>query len=77
MNKLNTGIIILAIILIPVTVWHYTNQPQASQEINSFKECTEAGYPVMESFPRKCAVPGGRTFESEEDRKQFEDQLRQ
>lgn len=28
----------------------------------SFEECERAGYPVMESFPRRCAVPGGPTF---------------
>ncbi|MBN2096321.1 hypothetical protein JW752_02875 [Candidatus Peregrinibacteria bacterium] len=30
--------------------------------INSFESCAEAGYPVMESYPRQCAVPGKRTF---------------
>jgi hypothetical protein len=28
----------------------------------TFEECLQAGYPVMESFPRRCAVPGGPTF---------------
>jgi len=28
----------------------------------TFEECVQAGYPVMESFPRRCAVPGGPTF---------------
>ncbi len=28
----------------------------------NFEECLRAGYPVMESFPRRCAVPGGPTF---------------
>jgi len=31
-------------------------------EINSFEECVEAGHPIMESYPPKCAVPGGPTF---------------
>lgn len=30
--------------------------------INSFEACAEAGYPVMESYPARCAVPGGATF---------------
>jgi len=30
--------------------------------ITSFDECVSAGYPVMESFPEKCSVPGGETF---------------
>jgi hypothetical protein len=30
--------------------------------IQSFEECVAAGYPVMESYPRQCRVPGGPTF---------------
>src|SRR5512136_639436 len=30
--------------------------------ITSFDECVAAGYPVMESYPRQCRVPGGPTF---------------
>ena len=30
--------------------------------INSFEECAAAGYPIMESYPERCAVPGGQTF---------------
>jgi hypothetical protein len=32
------------------------------EEINSFEDCVNAGNPVMESYPPKCAVPGGPTF---------------
>jgi hypothetical protein len=35
------------------------------QRISSFEECVESGYPIMESYPRKCAVPGGDTFTEE------------
>ncbi|MGC9310308.1 MAG: hypothetical protein ACP5E4_01135 [Candidatus Aenigmatarchaeota archaeon] len=31
-------------------------------EISSFEECVEAGYPVMESYPRRCMTPDGRSF---------------
>lgn len=34
----------------------------SNPEIESFEECTAAGYPVMESYPRQCKVPGGQTF---------------
>jgi hypothetical protein len=27
--------------------------------IGSFEECVAAGYPVMESYPPQCRVPGG------------------
>ncbi len=36
------------------------NDPQAS--INSFDECADAGYPVQQTFPEVCAVPGGDSF---------------
>ena len=32
-----------------------------SPEITSFQECVDGGNPVMESYPRQCAV-GGKTF---------------
>lgn len=35
-------------------------------EISSFEECVDAGYPVQESYPRKCAIPDGQTFTEEE-----------
>lgn len=31
-------------------------------DINSFEECISAGYPVMESYPRQCKTPEGKTF---------------
>lgn len=34
-------------------------------EILSFEDCEKAGYPVMESYPRQCATPDGRTFAEE------------
>lgn len=33
-----------------------------STTINSFEECAAANLPVMESYPRQCATPDGRTF---------------
>lgn len=29
--------------------------------INSFEECKEAGYPILESYPEQC-IANGRTF---------------
>ncbi|HVN65032.1 MAG TPA: hypothetical protein VMT31_00250 [Methanomicrobiales archaeon] len=34
-------------------------------QIGNFGECVAAGYPVMESYPRQCRVPGGPTFVEE------------
>lgn len=33
--------------------------------ITNFDECVAAGYPVMESYPRQCAVPNDGTFTEE------------
>lgn len=30
--------------------------------VTNFEECEKAGYPVMESYPRQCAIPDGTTF---------------
>ncbi len=43
----------------PITVTPNTT------EIKSFADCEKAGYPVMESYPRRCAVPDGRTYTEE------------
>lgn len=57
-------IIILGLALVAIFTYLYyqrsistTNQP-----ISSFEECAEAGYPIMESYPERCSVPGGATF---------------
>ncbi len=30
--------------------------------VSDFDACADAGYPVMESYPRQCRTPDGRTF---------------
>lgn len=34
-------------------------------EVLSFADCEAAGYPVMESYPRQCKTPDGRTYAEE------------
>lgn len=36
-----------------------------AQPILSFKDCMANGYPIMESYPRQCKTPDGRTFVEE------------
>ena len=31
-------------------------------QVASFEECVSAGYPIMESYPRQCSTPEGKTF---------------
>jgi len=48
-------------------------QTQDGEDINSFQECVEAGFPVAESDPRQCTA-NGQTFteEDEEDEDSIE-----
>lgn len=34
-------------------------------EVLSFEDCVNAGYPIMESYPRQCKTPDGRTYAEE------------
>ena len=40
---------------------------ERSRAIDSFTTCVDAGYPVMESYPRQCRTPDGQTFAEEID----------
>lgn len=44
-----------------VVIWLYF-KPKVLLEVNSFDECIEAGYSIMESYPRQCRAPDGKTF---------------
>jgi hypothetical protein len=35
---------------------------EKTEVITNFQECIEAGYPVLETDPPRCTVPGGETF---------------
>lgn len=39
-----------------------TSVPLLSAAANSFEECAAAGYPVTESYPRRCTTPDGTSF---------------
>lgn len=54
-------LIIVVIGLVAVGVYYLTGKEKVS-DISSFEKCVEAGYPVMESYPRKCQVPEGDLF---------------
>lgn len=38
------------------------NSDSRNENITNFDECALAGNPVMESYPRQCATPDGRSF---------------
>lgn len=38
----------------------YVSPPPSS--INNFQECVQAGYPILETYPPQCTIPGGKSF---------------
>lgn len=57
------GIIVLAVL----GYWVYAAQMNDDADgvgfITNFEECAAAGYPVEESFPRRCRTPEGQVYE--------------
>lgn len=50
-----------AVLVAGAAYWLVTkDEPQPA--ISSYEQCVAAGYPVMESYPEQCAVPGGQSF---------------
>jgi len=65
--RLKTFVAILIIVVVGViTTYLLIVKPpclfKPTQAINSFDECIGAGYPILESYPRQCKTPDGRTF---------------
>lgn len=71
-NKFYSGfglvgiIIALAVVVLVVGGGYFVYQRLAQKttpaEINSFGDCSKAGYPVAESYPRQCYTPDGKNF---------------
>lgn len=70
MNNKKVVIIVITLILASICLLCFITSISAYffarelriQSISNFEECVNSGYPVMDSYPRQCAVPGGRTF---------------
>lgn len=62
MKKLIVALLALILILIVVSVIFYSHEKGSLNVIDSFESCAEQGYPIMESYPRQCKTPDGRTF---------------
>ena len=43
-------------------------------QVSNFEECANAGYQVMESYPRRCKTPDGKVFTEEVDIDKEEDE---
>ncbi len=55
------GILLLFVVSLAMIGFALTRKSQSS-EITTFEECAKAGYPILESYPRQCNTPDGRTF---------------
>ena len=56
---------LLLIIIILAGGWFdlsYKNSQEPGVSVNNFEECIAKGYPVLESYPRQCRTPDGKTF---------------
>lgn len=70
MSKKVVYITIAFVITLLVAAWIVLNYSKEMKDENmggfedtrSFEDCVESGQPVMESYPRQCATPDGRTF---------------
>jgi len=58
--------IVALIILITMLVYPLLTKKEVPP-ITSFQECLDAGYPIMESYPRQCNVDGNNFVEDIED----------
>jgi len=46
-----------------------SNNTWDQSDINDFESCVQAGYPILESYPRQCKTPDWQTFVEELDEK--------
>jgi len=56
------GFIGLSLVLISMV---FASGCVAQAQVENFDECVAMGYPVMESYPRQCRTPEGKTFVEE------------
>ncbi len=61
-------LISLGLIILGVSLFFlFFVEGQNGKDVKSFQDCVDAGYPVMESYPRQCSVPNGESFVEEVD----------
>jgi len=56
-------IFVIVLIVAALGLWFIMKKAVApAPKITNFEECAAAGYPVIESYPRQCRTPNGKTF---------------
>ena len=67
--NLKNFILVLILIIGAVLIYFLILEPlcalckfKPTETINNFEECVAKGYPILESYPRQCRTPDGKTF---------------
>jgi hypothetical protein len=55
-------LVLIPLVLIYTYFYVKNNSVTPASDISTFEECAAAGYPIMESYPEQCHVPGGSTY---------------
>jgi hypothetical protein len=42
--------------------WKFIARTSVEKPVNSFEQCAQAGYQILESYPRQCRTPSGKLF---------------
>jgi hypothetical protein len=56
--------VVVAVAVIALVWWRWP-RPTAPVAIRNFRECVDYGYPIEETSPERCRVPGGQVFVDE------------
>lgn len=70
-------LILITLLLVGGVVYKIgsSDDDNATSQIVNFKECAQAGYSMIESYPRQCKTPDGKTFtediENKDDKSNF------
>lgn len=57
-----TVLLLISLVLVGATCDKKDLGEEEKEEIANFEECITAGYPTMESYPKQCKTPAGKTF---------------
>jgi len=63
--------LLVALVIVLGLALVYVNRQWALAQIDSFEDCAQAGYPIMESYPEQCATPDGRSWTRELEPEEF------
>lgn len=62
MSQNKTIQLVATVVLIAVAVIIAVILFSRNGTINSYQDCVNAGYPVLESYPEQCRTPDGKSF---------------